>query len=152
MSNEDSVDAILQRAEQRAREAGLPYRGALTPKEAWTLVQNLANTRLVDVRSKAEWQLIGRIPGAIEVEFKQFPDWKPNSAFIDDLQRQLRLDDNVLFLCRSGVRSDAAAKALLAEGFKSIFNVLEGLEGDLDENKHRLKNGWKNSGLPWQQG
>jgi len=152
MSKEESIDAILQRAEQRAREAGLPYRGALTPAEAWTLVQNLANTRLVDVRSKAEWQLIGRIPGAIEVEFKQFPDWKPNSAFIDDLQRQLRLDDNVLFLCRSGVRSDAAAKALLAEGFQSVFNVLEGFEGDLDENKHRLKNGWKNSGLPWTQG
>lgn len=152
MSNEQSVDAILQRAEQRARDAGLPYRGAVTPAEAWALVQHLPNTRLVDVRSKAEWQLIGRIPGAIEVEFKFFPDWKPNSAFIDELQRQLRLDDNVLFLCRSGVRSDGAAKALLGEGFKSVFNVLEGFEGDLDESKHRLKNGWKNAGLPWQQG
>ncbi|GAB2180673.1 rhodanese-like domain-containing protein [Denitratisoma sp. agr-D3] len=151
MSNQ-AVDAILQKAEQRAREAGLPYRGAVTPQEAWELVQHLPNTRLVDVRSKAEWQLIGRIPGAIEVEFKFFPDWKPNGSFIDDLQRQLRLDDNVLFLCRSGVRSDAAAKALLAEGFNSVFNVLEGFEGDLDENKHRLKNGWKNSGLPWTQG
>ena len=151
MSNQ-AVDAILQKAEQRAKDAGLPYRGAVTPQEAWELVQQLPNTRLVDVRSKAEWQLIGRIPGTIEVEFKFFPDWKPNSAFIDDLQRQLRLDDNVLFLCRSGVRSDAAAKALLAEGFKSVFNVLEGFEGDLDENKHRLKNGWKNSGLPWTQG
>jgi rhodanese-related sulfurtransferase len=129
----------------------LPYRGAVTPKEAWELLQKLPNTRLVDVRSKAEWQLVGRIAGAIEVEFKFFPDWKPNASFIDDLQRQLRLDDNVLFLCRSGVRSDNAAKLLLGEGFKSIFNVLEGFEGDLDENKHRQKGGWKNSGLPWSQ-
>jgi rhodanese-related sulfurtransferase len=150
MSNE-STEVILQRAAERAASAGLPYRGALTPTEAWQLLQQLPAARLVDVRSKAEWQLVGRIPGAIEVEFKFFPDWKPNSNFLDEVQRQLRLDDHVLFLCRSGVRSDSAAKALAAEGFQNVYNVLEGFEGDPDENKQRRKNGWRNSGLPWSQ-
>ena len=147
----ENIEAIIQRAEERARAARLPYRGAVTPQEAAELLEKQPGARLVDVRSKAEWQLVGRIPGAIEVEFKLFPDWRPNPAFIDDLQRQLRLDDHILFICRSGVRSDNAAKALLAEGFKNIYNVLEGFEGDLGQDKKRSVNGWKNAGLPWVQ-
>ena len=149
MSN--SVEDIIKQGEARARAAGLPYRGALTSREAAELLAQQPGARIVDVRSKAEWQLVGRIPDAIEVEFKLFPDWRPNPAFIDELQRQLRLDDHVLFICRSGVRSDSAAKALQGEGFKNIYNVLEGFEGDVGPDKKRNVNGWKNSGLPWFQ-
>ena len=81
MSN--SVEDIIKQGEARARAAGLPYRGALTPREAAELLAQLPGARIVDVRSKAEWQLVGRIPDAIEVEFKLFPDWRPNPAFVD---------------------------------------------------------------------
>lgn len=148
MSNSEE---LIKKAEERGRAANLPYRGAVTPKEAAELLAAQPGARIVDVRSKAEWTLVGRIPDAIEVEFKLFPEWKPNPAFVDDLQRQLRLDDHVLFICRSGVRSDNAARLLAAEGFKNVYNVLEGFEGDVGPDKKRNVNGWKNSGLPWYQ-
>jgi rhodanese-related sulfurtransferase len=61
-------------------------------------------------------------------------------------------DAPVLFLCRSGARSRAAAVALTAEGFHAAYNIVGGFEGDLDEARHRgQRNGWKAAGLPWVQ-
>jgi len=51
------------------------------------------------------------------------------------------------------VRSDAAAKALTAAGFRNAFNILEGFEGDLDADGQRGHlGGWRKHGLPWTQG
>lgn len=148
----NTIADIIKRAEERAQSSGVPYRGVLTPKEAWQLCQHLSQTRLVDVRSQAEWQLVGRVPGALEVELKLFPGWAPNAAFVEQIKGQLRPGENVLFLCRSGARSDAAAKIMQGEGYGNVFNILEGFEGDLNgETKKRDMNGWKNSGLPWFQ-
>lgn len=146
-----TTEEILMQAEERARAGGLPYRGTVTPKEATELLAALPGARLVDVRSSAEWQLIGRVPGAIEVELKIFPGWHPNPDFVDSVKAAVKAADPVFFMCRSGVRSDAAARLLQIEGFSNVFNVLEGFEGDLGPDKKRNVSGWKNSGLPWYQ-
>ena len=62
-------------------------------------------------------------------------------------------DAVVLLLCRSGKRSAAAAEAAAKAGFRNVFNVLEGFEGDLDSQQRRgAFNGWRHAGLPWYQG
>ena len=65
MSNSDQ---ILESAQARARQMGLPYSGALLPQEAFQLWKSLPGAQLVDVRTRAEWDWVGRIPGAIEIE------------------------------------------------------------------------------------
>jgi rhodanese-related sulfurtransferase len=79
-----------------------------------------------------------------------------NAAFVDEVSAALgsaRKDAPVFLLCRSGVRSRAAAIALTKAGFSQAYNVAGGFEGDLDETRHRgRRNGWKASGLPWFQG
>lgn len=140
---------LLHRAEQRARDEHLSYRGAVTPKEAWILLQKEPKARLLDVRSREEWALVGRIPGAIEVEMKRFPAWIDNEEFLPQLRERLAPDDLVLVICRSGARSHKAAELLASEGFSNSFNVIEGFEGARDEENRRTVNGWKNAGLPY---
>ena len=65
----ETIAAILERAQQRAREMDLPYEGALLPGEALDLLQEAPGAKLVDVRSRAEWDWVGRIPGAVEIEW-----------------------------------------------------------------------------------
>lgn len=147
----DPIEAILSRAEERARQGGLAYRGALTPEEAWTLLQARPEARLVDVRSKGEWEFVGRVPGAIEVELKRYPGWEPNPQFCAELCSQVGQDALVLFLCRSAARSHEAAQRMAREGYANCFNVLEGFEGDRSGARQRTVNGWKVRGLPWFQ-
>jgi hypothetical protein len=119
------LDDILAQARKRAAEKGLPYAGALTPKEADELLQLDGAARIVDVRTNAELDYVGRIPGATTP---------------------------LLFVCRSGARSSAAAKAATEAGIAPSFNVLEGFEGDKDAEGHRSRiNGWRFHGLPWVQ-
>ncbi len=77
---------VLTTARQRATTAGLPYAGALTPAEAWVLLQSDPRCRLVDVRSRAEWEFVGRVPGALEIEWKSWPGMVPNAGFVDALR------------------------------------------------------------------
>lgn len=150
------IDDILAVAKKRGSEQGLPYAGALTPTEAEELLQLDEKARLVDVRTAAELHWVGRVPGSIEVEWQHFPGGTPNASFIADLQRAVGdVDGNhgpLLFICRSGARSSAAAKAATEAGFDHSFNVLEGFEGDKDAEGHRGKRGgWRFHGLPWVQ-
>lgn len=145
----DTVAVILEQAEARARAAGLGYRGAVTPAEAWQLIE-AGMARLLDVRAGAELDLIGRVPGAIEIELKRYPGWQPNPGFIDEVKRLLAPDDWVLLLCRSAARSHDAAILLAAAGFPNSFNILEGFEGDKNAASQRTVNGWKARGLPWR--
>jgi rhodanese-related sulfurtransferase len=148
---QSTVAAILERAVERARAAGLPYRGALTPSEAHQLVAAGA-ARLIDVRSSFEWDFVGHFPGSTLIEWKRLGG-VPNPDFIAQLGAQGARDQNYLFMCRSGARSHAAAVAASESGYANAFNVLEGFEGDLDEEQHRgARNGWRHAGLPWIQG
>ena len=143
---------LLEKAQQRAKEMGLPYRGALLPVEAYQLFQEVSGAQLVDVRSKAELDWVGRIPGAIEIESRAYPGMQPNPDFLDQLFGQLDKTFPVMFICRSGARSNHAATIASQSGFTECYNILEGFEGDKDETGHRgTLSGWKIAGLPWEQ-
>lgn len=146
------VDPILERGRARGRAAGVAYAGALAPAEAHALVQAGAAS-LVDVRNRFEWEFVGRFPDATLIEWKHYPSGETNPRFVDELKARFGADQTLVFLCRSGVRSDAAAKAASAAGFANSFNILEGFEGDLNDQGHRGEvGGWRKHGLPWMQG
>lgn len=148
-----TIDAVLERARERARTLNLTYAGALEPSEAWALLQHDPSARLVDVRSRAEWEFVGRVPGAVEIEWKAWPGMVPNNAFLETLSGTVDSSAPLLFLCRSGGRSHDAALAATSAGFTTCYNVLEGFEGDRDAEKHRnTVGGWRAAGLPWMQG
>ena len=129
---------------------GLPYQGALLPNEAYTLLQQNAEAKIVDVRSNAELDWVGRIPAAIEVELRTYPGMQPNSDFLAQLTSQTDKTFLLMFICRSGVRSNHAATLASQDGFSDCYNILEGFEGDKDGSGHRgLLSGWKAAGLPW---
>jgi len=147
-----TIDDILNRASERARQAQLPYQGALSPTEAHALLQQQPGARLVDVRTRAELDWVGRVPGAVEVEWNSWPGSVPNPHFLAQLEQALPKDTTILFICRSGARSHNAAMLATQAGFGHCFNVLEGFEGDLDAHGHRGRiGGWRHAGLPWQQ-
>lgn len=150
----DSISKILARARNRGVELKLAYAGALLPKEAYELIQQDPQARLVDVRTRAEWDWVGRIPGSVLIEWNSYPDGQRNALFIEQLQAQVpKTDAPVMFLCRSGNRSHYAAVVATQAGYGNCFNVLEGFEGDKDAQAHRnTTNGWRVAGLPWTQG
>jgi rhodanese-related sulfurtransferase len=140
---------IQDQARQRARDMNLNYEGALTPPEAFAMQQ--AGAQLVDVRSRAELDFVGRVPGSVEIEWKSYPGMKPNPDFVEQLTQKVPPGTPVMFLCRSGGRSHDAAQAALQAGYQA-YNVLEGFEGDRDAAGHRnTVGGWRAGGLPWTQ-
>ena len=144
---------IVTLAQQRAAALNLPYKGALTPQEAAELLHLAPGARLVDVRTRAEWDWVGRVAGTVEIEWNQYPGGVRNPNFLAELKRQVDPEALVMFLCRSGVRSVAAASAATEAGYNSCYNILEGFEGDKDANGHRNTiGGWRKAGLPWIQG
>lgn len=147
----ESIDEIIYRAENRAREQGISYRGLLKPDEAWRVVQEYPGAKLVDIRTTEEHTLIGRVPGAIEIQWRLFHDWGLNPRFLRDFKNRFLPTDTILLLCRSGVRSREAGELLASEGFRNCFNILEGFEGDKNEAGQRVIAGWKVRGLPWSQ-
>lgn len=145
--------AILESALARAKQMGLPYSGALLPQEAFALMQSLPDARLVDVRTRAEWDWVGRIPGAVEIELLSYPGNRPNPEFVSQLEQRVDTGTPVLFICRSGGRSHNAAMLATQAGYSDCYNVLEGFEGDRDPQGHRnVLGGWRAAGLPWIQG
>lgn len=141
----------LESAAQRAREQGLPYRGALTPPEAHAAWKSVAGAVLIDIRTEAELELVGNIPDAVNVEWKLYPDWSLNPSFVTSIQRKYAPETVLILICRSGVRSDEAATKLAKAGFENVYQVLEGFEGVLDDSGQRQVNGWKWHKLPWNQ-
>ncbi|MGX5716719.1 rhodanese-like domain-containing protein [Arthrobacter sp. MAHUQ-56] len=134
----------------------MSYAGDLTPQEAWAKLEQGAV--LVDVRTEGEWAHIG-IPDTKATDNDPlFIQWTfrggiPNPDFLKDLKEQAPEDPSaeLVFLCRSGARSVAAAIAATQAGFTS-YNVLEGFEGEPDRYGERTINGWKNRGLPTNLG
>ena len=150
----ESAEEILARAQRRAEAMHLAYAGALLPTEAYALMQQIPASRLIDVRTQAEWDYVGHVPESVLVEWNTYPSGQRNPAFLEQLQARIgRSDAPVMFLCRSGVRSHHAAQAATQAGYPSSYNVLEGFEGDKDAHGHRsATGGWRFAGLPWIQG
>ena len=127
------------------------YAGDVSPQLAWDWV-NQGQAVLVDVRSDAEREWVGFIPGAKPVAWKQWPGMAMNAVFDAQLQAAVPAGSKAVMLCRSGVRSIAAAKRATELGLEA-YNILEGFEGDPDGEAHRgQKGGWRLRGLPWRQG
>ena len=145
------MDEIRRHAKERGQKMKLSYAGALLPAEAHALMQ--AGAKLVDVRTEAELQYVGSVPGSEAIEWNSYPDGTRNPDFLQQLDKAVKKDEPVMFLCRSGVRSHAAAEAATKAGWKEAYNILEGFEGDKDGEGHRGKlGGWRKAGLPWIQG
>lgn len=146
----ENVEKILKQAHLRAEQMSLPYSGAVTPVEAFELITQDNNTVLVDVRSRAELELVGRVPVASHVEWAFYPGMVANPEFAAQLQAQVDKSSTVIFMCRTGGRSHNAALLAQQLGYSQAYNMLEGFEGEANEQKQRtLINGWKHAGLPW---
>jgi rhodanese-related sulfurtransferase len=144
---------ILSSAQDRASLGSLPYAGLLLPHEANELLELAPGARLVDVRSRAELDLVGTIPDAVHAEFRHFPGWAPNPHFLTQLKQLTDPEALTLFICRNGARSHHAAIVASEAGWHDSYNVAEGFEGDYNKaTNHRNElNGWRARGLPWVQ-
>lgn len=147
------ITALLDIAHGRSQDHAWPYAGALLPHEAHELLQLAPGARLVDVRSHAEIELNGVIPGAVHVEWQSWPGWVPNPHFFTQLAQATDPESLLIFMCRTNARSHRAAAACAEAGRGSCYNMLEGFEGDINKTTgHRNEiNGWKLRGLPWTQ-
>jgi rhodanese-related sulfurtransferase len=138
------------------------YAGDITPLEAWKMLSDNPRAVLVDVRTDAEWRLVG-VPDlsslgreVVYVEWNT-TDGKRNGNFATELRDRIPPADAgggerpMVFICRSGHRSIGAAEVATAAGFTPAYNVLDGFEGHLNANGHRGETGWRAIGLPWKQ-
>jgi len=145
---------IIEAARQRSLSRQLPYAGAVTPQEAWALLQANPGVKLVDVRTNAERDWVGAVAISpaqhAAIQWNLYPGGAPNPDFLAQLSQAADKDTVLLFLCRSGVRSRHAAKLATENGYAQCFDILEGFEGDKDAEGHRKTvGGWCKAGLPW---
>lgn len=146
------TNPILAQAKQRG--ATLPYAGAVTPLEAFQLIQSDTSVQLVDVRTDAERDWVGQVqinPAQLHaVQWNLYPT-RSNPDFLQQLGQIADKNTVLLFLCRSGVRSKAAAQLATEHGYANCYDILDGFEGDRDQNGHRKNtNGWCFDQLPWR--
>jgi rhodanese-related sulfurtransferase len=138
----------------------------VTAKEAYEKWKaDPEKVKILDVRTPEEYLFVGhpsmawKVPLAVQTyewddEKKQFP-MKPLPDFVTRMQTIAKPDDTIMAMCRSGGRSAMAVNALAKAGFKNVFNIIDGMEGDTVEDPdsvfvgQRVKNGWKNAGCPW---
>ncbi len=162
MSGRDMSDKAGENVKPRILgERPGDYAGDVSSEEAWRVLSENPDAVLVDVRTRPEWSFVG-LPDLgslgkepLLAEWQSFPAMAVNSSFAEEVGSALgdaHKKAPVLFLCRSGARSRAAAIAMTKVGFSEAYNIAGGFEGDLDETRHRgRRNGWKASGLPWTQ-
>jgi rhodanese-related sulfurtransferase len=145
MKNLDPSDPSLQ-----VRPAA-GYAGDISARLAYQWMQS-GEAVLVDVRTDAEREWVGYVPGAAPLAWKQWPGMAMNAGFDEGLKAAVPEGKKAVLLCRSGVRSVAAAKRATELGVEA-YNILEGFEGDADEQGQRgRRGGWRLQGLPWKQG
>lgn len=127
------------------------FAGTLAARDAWELVQS-GHARLIDVRTAEERKFVGYVPGSVHVAWMTGTALLRNPRFIRELESKAAKRDVLVFLCRSGQRSSAAATAATRAGYSAVYNVAEGFEGDLDAAQQRgSSGGWRFHGLPWIQ-
>ena len=154
---------LVENCHLSVQNGGKPV-DAVDVETTWESLVSRSGAQLIDVRTRAEWTYVG-IPDleaigkrAVLVEWQTFPDQAVDPRFVERLAGELRalgaqLNDDLFFICRSGGRSLAAAKAMAEAGYRACHNVAGGFEGPLDDERHRASiGGWKAAGLPWCQG
>ena len=153
-----NLDIIRENATKRLNHGSI-YAGEVTPLEAWELLTYDSAAVLVDVRTHPEWMFVG-LPDLwslgkdlIRISWQIFPEMQVNDSFVANVVESVsNLDTSIMFICRSGARSQAAAELCAKSGFTKAFNVIDGFEGGQNASGHRgLTAGWKKSDLPWVQ-
>lgn len=140
----------MNNASHSSIQAAPDYAGDIPALLAWQWMQS-GDAVMVDVRSDAEREWVGYVPGAVALAWKQWPGMVQNERFDEGLKAAIPAGKKVVLLCRSGVRSITAAKRATELGLEA-YNILEGFEGDLDGQGQRgHRGGWRFQGLPWQQ-
>lgn len=142
----------------------MSYADDLLPAQCWDMLEKEGkNALLIDVRTRAEWTFVGMptptpdMHPLVTQEWQIYPDMAVDAGFVSTLKTRLDelslgLETRLCFLCRSGVRSKAAASAMTQAGYSHAYNITNGFEGDPNSEGHRGKlNGWKKSELPWRQ-
>ena len=124
----------------------------ISVQEAQRLLEN-ASTYLIDVRTIAEYVLVGHPEMAYNIPYSFWNEreqkFEQNENFFHDIKAQFKLKDTLIFICRSGRRSLKAAKLAQKKRFENIFNLEHGFEGDKDIQGYRTLNGWKNSEIAY---
>ena len=129
-----------------------PHLITLPPVEAYEKMSGEPDAIFIDVRSELEYFFVGSPVGAVNIPWRDSPDWDINPRFIPAIAEMARHDQPIYLICRSGVRTIEAGNALIDAGFHEVFNIGEGFEGKIDENLHRgTLGGWRYRGLPWRQ-
>ncbi|WP_249137933.1 rhodanese-like domain-containing protein [Bradyrhizobium canariense] len=130
----------------------------ISPGQAWDMLGSDKSAQLVDVRTEPEWLYVGEPLLAdmgkelVKISWHVFPEMNVNVEFVPELRSAMRLEHPVIFICRSGGRSLAAAKAAFNAGFDRSYSLADGFEGGVDRQGHRgTTTGWKAEGLPWKQ-
>ena len=133
------------------------FLGDLSAAQVWQHLQHQAGAVLVDIRTRAEWTFIGGPDlsslgkTVIQVEWQVFPNMERNPRFVRELQAQgITPGKPVYLICRSGIRSRAAAEFLAERGY-TTYNVTDGFEGPINDHGHRGASGWRAENLPWKQ-
>ena len=141
----------LDEVADRAKAEGLGYAGGIPPAIAWQLFDE-RKVQLVDVRSAEERKFVGHVPNSLHVPWATGTSLNRNPRFTRELESKVSKDSFIVLLCRSGKRSVLAAEAATKAGFTKVFNVLEGFEGEIDDQQQRgHSDGWRHHGLPWVQ-
>lgn len=145
-------------SEQPTGQTPSRYAGEVNPSDTYEALRADPAAVLVDCRTRAEWQYVGTpYLGDLEadlvlLEWQTYPEGRVDPEFVDRLlELGISRDRPVYFLCRSGVRSKAAAIAATDAGFEAAYNVTSGFEGPLGPDGKRNVGGWKATGLPWRQ-
>ena len=135
------------------------YVGTVTPRQAWDALKDDPDAILVDVRAVPEWTFVG-VPNlapigkdVLKLSWRVFPTMQVNENFINQLQEHVQdKQAKLFFICRTGGRSHEAAEAATEAGYTHCYNVVDGFEGPVDEERHRgVIAGWKAEGLSWEQ-
>lgn len=128
------------------------YAGDVDSRRAFQAMEHDPEARLVDVRTRQEWNSVGvpDVPGVVFVEWTG-PDGTRNDGFLAELDANgISPAHPVYFLCRSGQRSRQAALIATSAGYRRSYNVSDGFEGPSDASGRRTVSGWKNNDLPWR--
>ena len=133
----------------------------ISSQQAWEILEGDPQAVLLDVRTSMEYEYVGHPLNAMHIPWMDAPDWNIDAGFVDKVREALVKrsgpDKNpestvILAICRSGKRSQAAVEELAGHGFNHLYNIEDGFEGDMDNNKHRnTVNGWRVADLPWEQ-
>tara|TARA_Y100000294_G_C8558415_1_gene338058 strand:- start:1515 stop:2018 length:504 start_codon:yes stop_codon:yes gene_type:complete len=132
--------------------AGVESQGIDSKESYKRVMDNLTNTFIIDVRTRAEYEFVGHpdMPNGVpNIPYKFYPTWEVNMNFVKKVEERYKKEDTIIIICRSGKRAKAAAKPLKDSGFQKVFHMTDSFEGPKDKKGHRTVGGWKVNDLPY---